>query len=178
MEKVDYKLFLKKFPEDGEFDRVHAVLLTRDGRVLLRYKNGEPRVTGGRIDPEDKDLRSTLERELLEEINCRIDKCDYLGYLEYIDVETGVRENWARMVARVVKILPAKADPDREGNWIYGRTLAPREMATEELSQVEVFGENNVKLLNEAYKVAREQEYFTELPSQEYEILNVESRDD
>lgn len=171
------KLYLGKLPEDGKFSRVHAILLTKDGRVLLRYKNGEPRVTGGRIDEGDTDLEAALKRELLEEINCKIDKCDYLGYIEVGEAESNKKENWARMVARVSEIDAAKADPDREHNWIYGRTLAPREIATEELSQVEIFGKNNVKLLDEAYRVAREQGYFTEDPSTEYEVLNVESKD-
>lgn len=175
----EYKLFLKKTPEDGKFQRVHAVLVTHDGRVLLRYKNGEARITGGRIDPGDANLEAALKREVLEEINCEIDKIEYLGYLE-AEIKKDdelVKENWARMVARVSKILPPKADPDREGNWIYGRTLAPREIATEELANAPKFGDNNTKILNAAYEVAREKEYFTELPNEEYEVLNVESRD-
>ena len=185
----EYKLFLKKTPKDGKFQRVHAVLVVQDGRILLRYKNGEARITGGRIDASDENLEAALRREVLEEINCEIDKIEYLGYLEvemkkYYD-EIGLdceivreKENWARMVARVTKILPPKADPDREGNWVYGRTLAPREIATEELAKAPKFGNNNIKILNAAYEVAREKEYFTELPNEEYEVLNVESRDE
>lgn len=184
----DYKLFLKKMPEDGKFSRVHAVLLTMDGRVLLRYKNGEPRITGGRLDATDWNLEAALRREVLEELNCEIDKCDYLGYIvvdkkKYYDSINMSTEDskgdmyWARMVARVSKILPPKPDPDREGNWIYGRVLALREIAIEELSKVPIFGTNNTKLLDAAYKVARENEYFTELPSSEYETLNVEMHD-
>lgn len=176
------KLYLNKMPEDGKFSRVHAILLTKDGRVLLRYKNGEPRVTGGRIDAGDIDLAATLKREIKEEINCVIDKCDYLGYIEaeqrVLGAEGGYsKELWARMVVRIAEIGEPKADPDREHNWIYGRTLAPREIATEELAQVKVFGENNIKVLNAAYEVAREEEYFTGLPSMQYEVLNVESHD-
>ncbi len=186
-QKIDYKLYLDKYPQNGTFNRVHAILLTKDGRVLLRYKNGEPRITGGRIDTSEHDLEETLRREVLEELNCEIDKCDYLGYIvvdkkEYydsiaVDVEDDTGDMyWARMVARVSKILPPKPDPDRSGNWIYGRVLAPREIAWEEMTKVEIFGANNGKLLDVAYKVAREKEYFTELPSKEYETLNVESR--
>lgn len=176
----EYKLFLKKTPKDGKFQRVHAVLVVQDGRILLRYKNGEARITGGRIDASDENLEAALRREVLEEINCEIDKIEYLGYLEAEirkDDEL-VKENWARMVARVSKILSPKADPDREGNWVYGRTLAPREIATEELAKAPKFGNNNIKILNAAYEVAREKEYFTELPNEEYEVLNVESRDE
>lgn len=176
----EYKLFLKKTPKDGKFQRVHAVLVVQDGRILLRYKNGEARITGGRIDASDDDLEAALRREVLEEINCEIDKIEYLGYLE-AEIKKDdelVKENWARMVARVSKILSPKADPDREGNWVYGRTLAPREIATEELAKAPKFGNNNIKILNAAYEVAREKEYFTELPNEEYEVLNVESRDE
>lgn len=176
----EYKLFLKKTPKDGKFQRVHAVLVAQDGRILLRYKNGEARITGGRIDASDENLEAALRREVLEEINCEIDKIEYLGYLEaeIKKDDESVKENWARMVARVSKILPPKADPDREGNWVYGRTLAPREIATEELAKAPKFGNNNIKILNAAYEVAREKEYFMELPNEEYEVLNVESRDE
>lgn len=183
----EYKLFLKKMPEDGKFQRVHAVLVTHDGRVLLRYKNGEARITGGRIDAEDKDLESALRREILEELNCEIDKIEYLGYLE-VDMaahcaEQGCddslhepKENWARMVARVTKILPPKADPDRENNWIYGRTLAPAEIAKEELMKSAPMGDTD-KLIDYALRIAREKEYFTEVPNEGYEVLNTESHD-
>lgn len=173
-----YKLFLKKMPEDEKFQRVHAVLVTTDERVLLRYKNGEARITGGRIDPGDVDLEAALRREVSEEINCEIDRIEYLGYLE-AEIKKDdelVKENWARMVARVSKILPPEADPDREGNWIYGRTLAPVEIAKEELEKSAPMG-NTDKLVDYALKIAREKEYFTELPSREYEVLNAESHD-
>lgn len=185
VEENEYRLFLKKTPEDGKFHRVHAVIVTHDGRILLRYKNGEARITGGRIDAEDMDLESALRWEVLEELDCEIDKIEYLGYLEvemrkYYD-EIGLdcenvreKENWARMVARVTKILPPKADPDREGNWVYGRTLAPAEIAKEELAKSAPMGDTD-KLVDYALKVAREKEYFTEVPNEEYEVLNVET---
>lgn len=183
MEK--YKLFLKKTPEDERFHRVHAVIVTHDGRVLLRYKEGAARITGGRIDAEDADLESALRREVMEELDCEIDKIEYLGYLEvemrkYYD-EIGLdceiireKENWARMVARVTKILPPKADPDREGSWIYGRVLAPAEIAKMELTKSAPMGDTD-KLVDYALKIAREKEYFTEVPNEEYEVLNVET---
>lgn len=180
----EYKLFLKKMPEDGKFQRVHAVLVTHDGRVLLRYKNGDARITGGRIDETDADLEAALKREVLEELDCEIDEVEYLGYLEVemekyygeigLDCEiVRKKENWARMVARVSKILPPRADPDREGNWIYGRTLAPPETAKAELMKTAPMGDTD-KLVDYALRVAREEEYFTEVPNVEYEVLNVE----
>lgn len=178
----EYKLFLGEVPDDGLFDRVHAILLMPDGRVLMRYKNGEPRVTGGRIDAGDRNIEAALRREVLEEINCRIDKCDYLGYIEanFIDdtpSSSPKREKWARMVARIVEIGEPKPDPDRENNWIYGRALATREIAMKELGVVPKFGQNNLEVLEEAYQVAEDKGYFTAEPCSEFEFLNPESYD-
>lgn len=177
------ELFLDKTPENGKFDRVHAILVTPDGRVLLRYKNGEPRVTGGRIDAEDKDLVAALSREVMEEINCKIDKSDYLGYIEAelssaTDNSVKVKENFARMVARISEIGEPKPDPDRDGNWIYKRALVPPEIAKAELGDVPKFGENNLRVLEAAYEIAAKQGYFTADLSSDKEILNPESRDD
>ena len=176
------ELFLGVRPENGKFDRVHAILLTCDGRVLMRYKHGEPRVTGGKIDASDLDLESALCREMLEEVNCEIDRCDYLGYLraEIIVENPGetkkTYENFARMVARVSKIGEPKFDPDRENNWIYGRSLVPFEVAKQELGMVQKFGQNNLAVLEAAYEVAKARGYFTQALSAEYDILNPESR--
>lgn len=174
----EYKLYLGEYPESRTFDRVHAMLMTSDGRVLLRYKEGEPRVTGGRIDSGDQDLESALKREVQEELNCKIDKCDYLGYIAATDAQTYERENWARMVARASKIGTPMPDPDRAGNWIYGRELVTPEIARERLARIEVFGDNNVQVLDAALKVAREKHYFSEPQNEHCEVINVESRQD
>lgn len=171
---MEEKLVLGQKPQDKDFHRVHAILLTKDQRVLLRYKNGEARVTGGRIDPQDRGLVAALKRELLEEINCQIDKCDYLGYIKEVDPDTGEVEYWARMVARVSEIGPAKPDPDRAGQWIYGRVLVPREQAEVEMSKTTKFAQSNQRLLARAYQVAEEQHYFTEKANCATEILNPE----
>lgn len=174
---MKYKLFLKTKPEYGDFSRVHAILLTDDGRMFLRYKNGEARITGGRIDSGDEDLVASLKRELREEINCEIDKCDYLGYLEAVEPESGEIEYWARMVARVSKIGVPKPDPDRARNWIYGRALVSRPEATLELSKASKFAKTNLELLKSAYQVAEEQHYFIKKANNASEVLNPESRD-
>lgn len=182
MNKVKFVWHEAEQPEGREFTRVHAVLVMPDGRVLVRYKNGEARITGGRIDPEDVDMESALKREVLEEINCVVDKCDYLGYLEVekrdyyggigieLDDMEGT-ENWARMVARVTEIGEPQPDPDRE-DWTYGRVLAPAEMAREELAKWQ--NSNMDKVFDAAMRVAQEKGYFTESKSWEYEVLNEE----
>lgn len=174
---MEEKLVLGEKPADKNFFRVHAILLTKDQRVLLRYKNGEARITGGRIDSEDQSLVEALRREVLEEINCRIDKCDYLGYLAENDPDTGEIEYWARMVARISKIGMPKPDPDRARNWIYGRALVPREQAAAEMTKAGRFAASNQKLLEAAYEIAGERHYFIEEVNNRTEILNPESRD-
>lgn len=158
-------------PDGREFARVHAVLVVADGRLLLRYKNGEPRVTGGHIDSEDVDLEAAVRREVLEEINCQIDRCDYFGYVEFQN-EAGEHELWARVVARVSEIGTAQPDPDRPGEWIYGRSLMPLVEAHREMD--EVFPTNR-EVLTLAWQVADEQGYFTEPRSEKIEVLNLET---
>lgn len=171
---VNYRFYANRQPEGGRFDRVHAMLVTRDQRVLLRYKNGEARVTGGRLE-EHEDIEMTLQRELREEVDCEIDRWDYLGYIEARDVESGEQEFFARLVARVSKILPVKPDPDRAGNWIYGRSLVPIEIAHREMD--DTFPTNRA-VLGRAWEVAQAEDYFTEPPNPEVEIINVESHDE
>jgi len=163
-------------PEGVKLDRVHAVLVTKDGRVFLRYKNHEVRkVTGGHIDPGDANMESALTRELLEEINCKIDRQDYLGYLEYTNDENGVHEIWARMVARISEILPAQADVDRDDRMVYGRVLAPLDFAKAEEVKQNLYVATMKEVLDCAYKTAQEKGYFTEPISQVKETLNEES---
>lgn len=173
MEK--FILHLEPLPENRKVERVHAVLVTDDGRVFLRYKNNAVRkVTGGHIDPEDKDLYAALERELIEEINCKIDKCDYLGYIEYINEEEGLDEIWARMVARVSEVMPAKPDPDCGGEWTYGRMLATPDFARREPVEPEGFVQPMAELLECALETAQEKGYFRKPVNAQNETINEE----
>ena len=174
VDMVRYTFYPEIVPDDLEVTQVHAVLLTRDGRVLLRYKNNEARLVGGKPEKIDDNLEATLRREVLEEANCEVDTIDYIGY-QKVTGDGEVPYAQVRMVARISKIGPALPDLDRSGNWIYGRVLAPVEIARQEL--IKSFGEIGDKILKYALKTAREKAYFTELPSHEYETLNVESHD-
>lgn len=174
---LQFRFYKAEVPQDVEFTRVHAMLVTGDRRVLLRVKNGEARVTGGHIEAGDRDVTEALRREIREELNVEFDKCDYLGYMEMTDDETGEHEVFARMVARVTQILPPMPDPDRAGNWIYGRVLAPPEIARVELMKNPMFAHANDEVLTYALEVARQNNYWTELPNLEYEVLNPETHD-
>lgn len=173
---VEYSFSLEELADISLVKRVHAILLTSDGRVLLRFKNGEARLTGGRIDDEDADIVATLHREIKEEINCKFDLCDYLGFVE-ASVEGGERELWVRYVVRVTEIGDALPDPDREGKWIYGRMLAPYEEAKTEMTKASFFADSNQKFLDKAYEIARQRGYFTEPISEKVSLINPESLD-
>lgn len=184
----DGSLHLGTTPTDGSFDRVHAILVTADERVLLCYKNGEAGIAGGRIEDADTNLEATLKRELAEEINCKIDRCDYLGYLavekkeyyDYIGKEVADTDGylyWARVVARLSSIGEPEADPDRENNWVYGRILAPVAIAKAELLKNSLSEKTQIgELLDYAISVAQERNYFTEAPNSKYEALNAETK--
>ncbi len=169
-----YIFYESQVPAHAEFSRVHALLVTKDGRVVLRYKNGEARITGGHIESSDSNVRAALEREILEECRVTIDRQDYVGYIKMEDEVTNEVEFWARMVARVERILAPKPDPDRDGNWVYGRALAPPEIAF-----AEMIGNfpTNKDFLPAALRIAREKKYFTKALNLEYEVLNKESHD-
>lgn len=173
----EFILHLKPLPKDRICNRVHALLVTRDGRMLVRIKNGEARNTGGHIDSEDANIEAALRRELKEEINCEIDKCDYVGYIEYHNPENGSYEVFARMVARVSKIGEAMPDPDRAEKWIYGRALLPLDQAREELTKSMPFG-NTDQLFDAAIKIAKENYYFDQPISDQVEVLNLEAHEE
>lgn len=171
---IEYSFSLEELADISSVKRVHAVLLTNDGRVLLRFKNGEARLTGGRIDNEDADIVAALHREIKEEINCDFDLCDYVGFVE-ASVEGGERELWVRYVVRVTEIGDVSPDPDREGEWIYGRMLAPYEEAKAEMTKASFFADSNQKFLDKAYEIARQRGYFTEPINKEVSLINPES---
>lgn len=166
----------KKLPE-GDFSRVHALLVMPDGRVLARRKRGEARITGGHIGPGDTSLEDALRRELLEELNCEVDKIAYVGYVIYENLDTGEVENLARMVARVSKILPARPDPDRENNWIYGRELLPQEFAKEQIVASAMSG-NTAELFDACIVTAEANNFFDQPKNSNTEIINDESFDE
>lgn len=164
------------FPAEQEISQIQAVLLTADGRVLTRIKNGEARLSGGRPEIEDTDIEETLRREVLEEANAEIDKITYLGYQEAISDWDGEEEIvlQSRMVALVTEILPAQPDPDSNGTWTYGRELLPRAEASRAYEKS--FGEIGKILIELAYARAEELGYFTETTNNTAEVINPEIR--
>ena len=160
----------EEVPMHLDIRQVHGILMTPEGRILLRIKNGSYRLTGGHPEPEDANEEATLIRESLEEADCEISHIHYLGYQEV----QGDGEPYAqvRMVALIDKINPATPDPDRTRNWIYGRIL----VSPGEAIRILPFGDINEKLVNAAVAVAREQK-LCDFSNLETELINEESRD-
>ena len=167
---IKYTWHEEEIPKNLEIKQVHGVLVTDDGRIMVRIKNGSYRLTGGHPEPEDTDPVATMQREAKEEADCELDFIDYIGYQEV----TGDGEPYAQMrvVARIAKINPATPDPDRSGSWTYGRKLITPADAIENLP----FGEINEKLIFKAMDIATENNYFTEPISEEEELINPEDK--
>lgn len=154
-------------PSNLENRQVHGVLLTSDGRILLRIKDGEPRLTtGGRPNPEDASPEETLKREVLEEINCKISQLYYIGYQTVVE-DNGDTYAQIRYVALIDEIGAAQPDTDHQ-NWTYGRILeAPAKAA-------KIFSSGGLDaILNTALHIANKRRLcsFTE---EKTEIINDE----
>ncbi|GEM_PF-982863 len=160
----------EQIPDALVIKQVHAVLVTADGRILLRIKNGSYRLTGGHPEPTDQDYMATIRREALEEADVEVDKIDYIGYQEVFEEN----EHYAQMrvVALVSKIHPATPDPDRRGKWIYGRILVTPDEARAQLP----FGELNAPLIDSAINIATVNKYFTGPINQTRELINAEDK--
>ena len=157
-------------PSELAIKQVHAVLVTRDQRILVRIKNGSYRLTGGHPEAQDADFKATIRREASEEADVEVDRIDYIGYQEVFDGA----EHYAQMrvVARVAEILPATPDPDRRGSWTYGRKLITPDEARKELP----FGEINQPLIDSAVKIALAQNYFSDPQNTVAELINPEDK--
>lgn len=166
---MKYIWYEQTVPDGMEARQVHGVLLTHDGRVLIRIKNGQARLTGGHPEPGES-WSDTLDREALEESSVVCGEMAYLGY------QVPESEDYAqvRLVATIEEILPAQPDPDRSNNWIYGRELVPIAEAQKRLEAS--FGENGGRMLDLAVKIAEGHGWFT-FKNSELEVLNSESKD-
>lgn len=104
-------------PEGMKITQVYAVILDRDGRVMLRREKSEDGGTryslaGGRPEPFDSGMEDTCRRELLEEVNTEIETPVYIGY-QLVDEENGTPAYaQVRMAALIRKIGEKRPDPD------------------------------------------------------------------
>ena len=121
-------------PAGMKITQVYAVMLDRDGRVMLRVEktpDGRTRysLAGGRPEPFDSGMEDTCRRELLEEVNTEIETPVYIGY-QQVDEEDGTPAYaQIRMAALIRKIGIREPDPDN--GRIYDRLMVSAERAAE-----------------------------------------------
>lgn len=136
-------------PKCLKVTQVYGLIITTDGRMLLRTEDQKYYLAGGKPEPEDNDMESTLRRELLEEINVTIGKPYMVGY-QLVDEENGTTPYaQVRMTALIEKIGPCKPDPDTGRT--YGRLLTHPLMAAALLN----WGDVGVSQINSAMKLAK-----------------------
>lgn len=150
--------------------QIYGICFTKDGRVLLRIEKGKYKLTGGKPENDDVDRVETLKREFLEEANTVIGNPIMVGY-QLVDEEDGT-EKYAqiRMTALIESIGKPKPDPDRSGEWIYGRFLTSPSNAAKLLN----WGKVGNDQIHDAFEIAKKEFGIAEENSND-ELINAES---
>ncbi len=140
-------------PATLKVKQVYGLLFTKDGRMLVRIENAPSgknySLAGGTPEAYDKDLEATLRREVIEEVNTKIDKPIMVGYQEVV-LDDGKSFAQARMVALIKEIGEKLPDPDN--GEIYERLLTTPEKAIDYIN----WGEVGKKQILEAKRLAQE----------------------
>lgn len=159
-------------PDGIEIKQIYGICFTKEGKILLRIEKGNYQLTGGKPDKSDADYDETLKREFLEEANTVIENPILVGY-QLVDEEDGTAPYaQVRMTGLISEIGNAKPDPDRDGNWIYGRMLTSPSNAGKLLG----WGKIGIDQVNDAWIVAQENYDIKCLDDKDI-IINDETRD-
>lgn len=141
-------------PKEMEIRQVYGVVFSRDGRVLLRLERKESgdeySLAGGTPEIFDEGLEATLRREMLEEVNVKLE--DELVLVGYQMVEgDGERPTYAqlRLTGKISEIGEKQPDPDTGRT--YERLLISPKRAIELLG----WGEIGEKIICEAVEIAK-----------------------
>ena len=140
--------------------QVYGVIFTTDGRVLLKVDAGDKckySLAGGTPESFDRDRVATLRRELIEEVNTTIFDPILIGYQEVIGDRDLPPYAQVRMVAMIDTIGPKQPDPDN--GKVYDRLLVSPKRAIELMN----WGEIGKTLINEGYRIAKENFVFTDI---------------
>jgi len=91
--------------------QVYGIIFSNDGRLLL-FKDGDTySLAGGTPEPQDNSIEETLRRELIEEVNVKIDTPYIVGY-RLIDEKNEINPYaQVRMTALITQIDPSQPDP-------------------------------------------------------------------
>lgn len=136
-------------PNNIKITQIYGIIFTKDSRILLIKEGNEYSLAGGKPEKKDKGIQGTLRRELIEEVNVKINTPRTVGY-QLVDEKDG-SEPYAqvRMTALIKSIGEKKPDPAT--GRIYERVLVPYYKAAELLN----WGEVGVKQIESAYKIAK-----------------------
>jgi 8-oxo-dGTP pyrophosphatase MutT (NUDIX family) len=109
---TEFSWHTSKTPPGMRVSQVYGFLFDLQGRVLLRVDGTKHSLPGGRPEPQEQSLETTLRRECIEEVNVSIDDPLYLGYQRVDDLDGTPPYAQVRMVARIKAIGPLRPDPD------------------------------------------------------------------
>lgn len=137
-------------PDNIKITQVYGIIFTEDSRILLCKEGNKYSLAGGKPEDEDTGIQGTLRRELIEEVNVKINTPHMVGY-QLVDEEDGSKPYaQVRMTALIKNIGEKKPDPATGRT--YDRVLVPYYEAAELLN----WGEVGVKQIESAVKIAQE----------------------
>ena len=116
---VKFKWYRKEVPRDILIKQVYGVVFSDEGKILLRVDDNKYKLTGGKPEIKDLNLKETLKREYLEELNVELKDIYYLGFL--LVEENNEKYAQVRMIAKINKINKLK--PDKDNGKIYKRLV-------------------------------------------------------
>ena len=158
-----YSWIKEKLPQNLEIRQVYGIVFTDYGKILLRIDDGKYKLTGGKPELYDNNLKDTLKREYLEELNVEIKNTNYLGYL-LVEEETGEKYAQVRMIAKIKNI--GNIMPDKDNGKVYKRFMANIKNVKNYLNYSDLAGN---QLIDDAIKMAKEK-YNISFSSEEYFI--------
>ena len=156
-------------PKHLKVTQVYGLVFSLDGRMLLRVFKSNSKIkfslAGGTPEQFDRDREATLRRELLEEVNTKIQQETFVVGYQEIDEENGnAPYAQLRMTALIDEIGPQQPDPDNGET--YGRYLAPPQRAIELLN----WGDVGRLQIEEAARIAEEKLGITNFSQKEEDL--------
>lgn len=147
---VNFTWFKKELPQNLEIRQVYGIVFSDTGNILLRVEDNKYKLTGGKPELFDSNLKETLKREYIEELNIEIKDIYYLGYLL---VEEDSKERYAqvRMIAKIKNIGYIR--PDKDNGKTYKRFMANIKNVKNYLNYSDLAGN---QLIDDAIIMAKE----------------------
>ena len=147
---TNFTWFKKELPPSIDIRQVYGIVFSDIGNILLRIDDNKYKLTGGKPELFDSNLKETLKREYLEELNVEIKDINYLGYLL---VEEDTKEKYAqvRMIAKIKNIGYIR--PDKDNRKTYKRFMSNIKNVKNYLNYPDLAGN---QLIDDAIIMAKE----------------------